>query len=485
MMIRRLPGLLLLFAIPGNAQVRAYVSAHRQEILASFKDLVAIPNVAADRPSLDRNADVIAAALRKRGVATRFLEVPGAPNVIAPNVIAPKVIFGELTVPGATRSLTFYAHYDGQPVEPAKWKTPPFTPTLIDDRLYGRSTSDDKAPIQALLTALDAGAKPAVTVRFFFEGEEEAGSPHLQAILEKYKPELQTDLWLICDGPVDQSRRQQVYFGARGVASAELTVFGPNHELHSGHYGNWAPNPAMMLARLLASMKDDDGRVLIEGFYDGIEPLSETERQAIRNAPQNDRALMHELGLARTEGAGRPLDELITEPALNIQGFASASVGATARNVIPSTATANIGLRLVKGTDYNRELDRLAAHIRKRGYFLTDREPDLDTRLTHPKIAMLVRKEGYNASRTSMDLPISRKVLAAVEAARGPVVALPTLGGSVPLYLFTGLLNTPAMGIPIANHDNNQHSSNENLRLQNLWDGIETMAALLAMDPGK
>ncbi len=472
-MIFKLAAFTALLTAQATCQVRTYTAAHREEILKSFEELVAIPNVAADPAGLNRNAEYIAAALRKRGVKTQLLEVSGAP----------KVVFGEIAVPGATHSLTFYAHYDGQPVEPAKWKTAPFTPTLIGDRLYGRSTSDDKAPIQAILSALDAGAKPAVNLRFFFEGEEEAGSPHLQAILEKYKPQLTTDLWLICDGPVDQSRRQQIYFGARGVASASLTVYGPNRELHSGHYGNWAPNPAMMLARLLASMKDDDGHVLIDGFYDGIEPLGPTERKAIHDAPVNDKDLMHELGLARTEGAGRLLDDLITEPALNLQGFASASVGATARNVIPATATADIGLRLVKGTDYKQELDRLAAHIRKQGYFVTDAEPDLDMRLTHPKIATLIRKDGYNAARTSMDLPVSRKVLAAVKAARGPVVALPTLGGSVPLYLFTDVLHTPAIGIPIANHDNNQHSSNENLRLQNLWDGIETMAALITLNP--
>ncbi len=472
-MISKLAVLAALTACVAPAQVRPYVTAHSEEILKSFEELVAIPNVAANPAGLDRNAAYIVAALKKRGVKTELLEVAGAP----------KVVFGELPIPGATHSITFYAHYDGQPVEPSKWKTPPFTATLIADRLYGRSTSDDKAPIQAILSALDAGAKPTVTARFFFEGEEEAGSPHLRAILEKYKARLATDLWLICDGPVDQSRRQQIYFGARGVASASLTVYGPNHELHSGHYGNWAPNPAMMLARLLASMKDDDGHVLIDGFYDGIEPLSEAEHKAIHDAPVNDSALMHELGLARTEGAGRLLDDLITEPALNIQGFASASVGSTARNVVPATATAEIGLRLVKGIDYKVEMDRLAAHIRKQGYFVTDAEPNLDMRLTHPKIATLVRHEGYNAARTRMDLPLSRKVLSAVSAARGPVVALPTLGGSVPLYLFTDFLHTPAIGIPIANHDNNQHSSNENLRLQNLWDGIETMAALIALDP--
>ena len=471
-MTLRLTALFVILGGASLAQVRPYVSAHQTQILQQFQEFVAIPNVAADSAGLKRNAEYIAAALRARGVKAELLGIDGAPQVV----------FGEIPVPGATRSITFYAHYDGQPVEPAKWKTPPFTPTLVDDRLYGRSTSDDKAPIQALLSALDAGIKPAVNLRFFFEGEEEAGSPHLQAILEKHKDRFKTDLWLICDGPVDQSRQQQVYFGARGVASASLTVFGPSRELHSGHYGNWAPNPAMMLARLLASMKDDDGRVLIDGFYDGIEPLGPTERKAIQDAPVNDSMLMRELGLARTEGSGRHLDDLITEPALNIQGFASASVGPTARNVIPATATAELGLRLVKGTDHKQELDRLASHIRKQGYFLTDKEPDLDMRLTHPRIAMLVRHEGYNAARTSMDLPVSKQVLAAVAAARGKVVALPTLGGSVPLYLFTDFLRTPAIGIPIANHDNNQHSSNENLRLQNLWDGIETMAALLAMD---
>ncbi len=470
---RRVPAFicgLVLVTLPVSAQ-------DHDRILESFKQFVSIPNVAASPAGLARNADYIMAEYAKRGVRMQLLEVPGAP----------KVVFGEMAAAGSSRSITFYAHYDGQPVEPAKWKTPPFTPTLFVDRIYARSVSDDKAPIQALLAALDslqaAGVKPKVTVRFFFEGEEEAGSPHLQAILEKYRAKLATDVWFICDGPVDQSRRQQVYFGARGVASTSLTVFGPNHELHSGHYGNWAPNPAMMLARLLASMKDDDGRVLINGFYEGAEPLTSTERKAIKDAPKNDKMLEHELGLARVEGAGKPLDELITEPALNIQGFAAASVGPTARNVIPSTATAEIGFRLVKGTDYKHELSLLAEHIRKQGYFITDHEPDLDMRLTHPKIAMLVDHGGYNAARTSMDLPISKQVIAAVSAARGPVVALPTLGGSVPLYLFTDFLNTPAIGIPIANHDNNQHSVDENLRLQNLWDGIDTMKALLLLEP--
>jgi acetylornithine deacetylase/succinyl-diaminopimelate desuccinylase-like protein len=280
---------------------------------------------------------------------------------------------------------------------------------------------------------------------------------------------------------VDQTRAQQIYFGARGVTGLEITLYGARRELHSGHYGNWAPNPALMLAKLLSSMKDEDGRVLIKGYYDGIEPLSESEKRAFAEAPDNDALLKRELGLGWSEGGGKRLIELINLPSLNIRGFLSSSVGATARNVIPSTATASIDIRLVKGLDHIKTVDRVIEHIRAQGYYIVESEPDEATRLKYPKVAKVIRQGGYNASRTSMDLPISKAVIAAVESARGRVIKMPTLGGSVPLYIFTDNLKTPCIGVPIANHDNNQHSANENIRLQNLWDGIETMAALLTM----
>ncbi len=480
------------------AAARSYRQAHEHEIISEYVNLLSIPNVASDTPNIRRNAALISQMLEKRGVRTQLLEVPGAPPVV----------YGEINAPGATRTLIFYVHYDGQPVEPAKWVGgDPFKPTLRSGaieaggrdipfpakdqkfdpewRLYARSTGDDKAPIIAICAALDAmrqsGIAPTSNLRFFFEGEEEAGSPHLARIVEKYRDLLKADAWLICDGPVDQTRQQQIYFGARGVTGIEITVYGPRRELHSGHYGNWAPNPALMLSKLLASMKDDDGRVLIKGYYDGIEPLSETEQRAFAEAPDNDALLRRELGIAWTEGAGKKLIELINLPSLNIRGFLSSSVGATARNVVPSTATASIDLRLVKGLDHRRAVALVVEHIRAQGYTVVESEPDEATRLKHPKIARVVRQGGYNASRTSMDLPISRQVVAAVESARGKVIRMPTLGGSVPLYIFTDNLKTPCIGIPIANHDNNQHSANENIRLQNLWDGIETMAALLTM----
>ena len=315
-----------------------------------------------------------------------------------------------------------------------------------------------------------------------FEGEEEAGSPHLASIIAKNKALLAGDVWLICDGPVHQSRRQQIVFGARGITTLDITLYGPNHELHSGHYGNWAPNPAMMLARLLASMKDDDGRVLIDHFYDGIQPLSEIERRAVDDAPDVDRDLMRELWLGRTEGGGKKLVELLNVPSLNIRGMSSARTGAQASNVIPASATATIDIRLVKGIDHDTAAQRVIDHIRKQGFYIVETEPDAQTRMSHPKVArVVVEPGGYNASRTSMDLPISQLVLKTAESARGPVVKLPTMGGSVPLYMIDEILHVPTITVPIANHDNNQHSFNENIRIQNLWDGIELLAALLAM----
>jgi acetylornithine deacetylase/succinyl-diaminopimelate desuccinylase-like protein len=267
----------------------------------------------------------------------------------------------------------------------------------------------------------------------------------------------------------------------RGVVTVDLTIYGPNRELHSGHYGNWAPNPALLLARLLASMKDDDGRVLINGWYDGAEPLGKSEREAIAAEPEIDAALRRELGLARSDG-GRKLLELITLPSLNVRGLTSAATGTLARNVIPATATAAFDIRLVKGIEPAMAVARFTAHVRKQGYHVVDGEPDMQTRLAHARVAKIAaRHGGYNAVRTPMDLPIARDIVAAVEKARGAVIKIPNMGGSVPLAVIEETLGAPTIGVPIANHDNNQHSADENLRVQNLWDGVAVMKALLSM----
>ncbi|HYP54507.1 MAG TPA: peptidase dimerization domain-containing protein, partial [Pyrinomonadaceae bacterium] len=294
---------------------------------------------------------------------------------------------------------------------------------------------------------------------------------------------LRADAWIICDGPVHQSGRKLVVFGVRGDTNVDLTVYGAKRPLHSGHYGNWAPNPAALLVRLLASMKDASGRVTIAGWYDDAEPLGELERRAVAEAPRYDDELRAQLGLSRTENPNLSLLEAINLPSLNINGITSAETGAGSRNVIPTTATAALDLRLVKGNDYRRQVERLVAHVRAEGFHVIDREPTDDERKRHPLIARVThRPGGYNAERTRMDLPVSRAVVEAVQSvAREPVVRLPTLGGSLPLSILSENLNAVTITVPIANYDNNQHAENENLRLQNLWDGIDIMAALMTM----
>jgi acetylornithine deacetylase/succinyl-diaminopimelate desuccinylase-like protein len=484
-------------ANPAALAARKWREAHERAILAEFLELLAIPNVASDGPNIRKNAAAVAALMEKRGVKTRLLEMAGVPPVV----------LGELRAPGATRTIVFYAHYDGQPVDPKEWATPPWQPVVrnrplerggdvvalpasgpIDPewRIYARSPGDDKAPILAIAAALDgmkaAGIAPRSNLKFVFEGEEEAGSPHLGAIIAANKELLGGDVWLICDGPVHQTRRQQIAFGARGIVELAITVYGPSHELHSGHYGNWAPNPAMMLARLLASMKDDEGRVLVRHFYEGIEPLSPIEQKAIAAAPEVDGDLKKELALGGTEGGGRKLVELLNLPSLNVRGMASARVGAQATNVVPATATATIDIRLVKGLHAATQLQRVIDHIGQQGYFVTEGEPDAATRMAHPKVVRVtVLAGGYDALRTSMDLPVSQLVVRTAESASGPVIQLPTMGGSVPLFMIDDNLHVPTILTPIANHDDNQHSHDENLRIRNLWNGIELMAALLAM----
>jgi len=483
----------------GVAVARRWREAHAAEIVADYAALLALPNVASDAGNIRVNAERLRELLAERGAEAELLELAGAPPVV----------FGRLAVPGATRTLALYAHYDGQPADASRWASPPWRPTLLtrareaggverplpargeavdqEWRLYARSAGDDKAPLGALFPVLDAlgaaGLRPSSNLVFFFEGEEEAGSPHLAAYLERYRERLASvDAWLFLDGPVHPSGRPLLAFGVRGVTGLELTVYGPLRSLHSGHYGNWAPVPGRLLAQLLASMYDDDGRIVVAGFYDDVLPLGEAERAALAALPATDDALRRELGLAATEGDGESLAERLLLPSLTIQGLASANVGELARNVIPASATASLGIRLVAGNEVEAMQERVEEHIRRQGFEIVRNEPDLATRLAHPKLVRVVRGDGYPAARTAMDQPIVRAIIAAAtEAAGEPPVMLPGMGGSLPLYLFTGKLGKPCVIVPVANHDDNQHAPDENLRLANLWYAIDLYGALLAM----
>jgi acetylornithine deacetylase/succinyl-diaminopimelate desuccinylase-like protein len=461
-----------------------YTAPRQAELTQQFSDFLSIPNVAADPANLHRNAEFLVNQLRQRGAEAKLLTTPNLSATVPP------VVFGEIKTPGAKRTIVFYAHYDGQPVTPSEWETgKPFTPVVKqvdgEPRIYARGAGDDKAAIFAQLTALSALQAANIplqaNIRFVWEGEEEAGSAHLEQILMANRDLIHGDVWLVCDGPVDQTRRQTLIFGARGDAHLEITIYGPDHGLHSGHYGNWAPNPAMMLVQLLSGMKDADGHVLVPHFYDGVVPLGPVEKKALAEAPVNDEMLRQEFVLGHTDGAGKHLLELLNEPSLNINGISSGQTGAHSTNSIPPTATADLDLRLVVGIDPKTQQQRVIDYIRAQGYFISHTPPTREERLSHAKVAYIQADHGEPASRTPIDLPIATDVIRAIQSARGKVILLPTFGGTVPLDAMERAANTRTITVPIANHDDNQHAANENLRLENLWDGIETMAALIAM----
>lgn len=493
----------LLAQSPETNKIRQYRQVNEHQLLSDFVSFLSIPNIVGDSISIRRNADYIMQAMRNKGIENIQLLYPTTVKSVP-------AVYGEVNVPGATQTIIFYAHYDGQPVNAAQWAKglSPFEPKLLNAslenngtiidfpakdktfdpewRIYARGASDDKAGVMAILNAYDAiiktGMKPSVNIKFFFEGEEEAGSDHLHEILQNYKTLLQSDLWIICDGPVHQSGKKQVVFGVRGDAHVSISVYGSKRPLHSGHYGNWAPNPAMLLSQLLSSMKDKNGKVTIKGFYDDVVPLSVSEKNALKVVPPVDIQMKNELGFTQQEISNMSLAESINLPSLNINGMNSANVGKNASNVIPTIASAVLDLRLVVGNDWKRQQQKVVAHIKSQGYFVTEQEPTDEERKKYAKIAKVNLSSGYNAQKTSMDLPVAKKVIAALQSTvPDKVVLMPTLGGSLPLFVFEQYLKAKTITIPVANHDNNQHAENENIRLLNFWNGIETMAALMMM----
>jgi acetylornithine deacetylase/succinyl-diaminopimelate desuccinylase-like protein len=487
---------------------RTWRKAHERPILDEFVRFLAIPNVAGDRAGIERNAEMLRGMLEKRGLMVRVLRQGDAPPIVV----------GDLAGARGARTVAFYAHYDGQPTDTLSWRGLPWTPVLrsaagvelplptdtelprsgssdpIDPeaRLYARSAGDDKAPIIAMLAALDAlrAAKraPAFHLRLVFEGEEEAGSPHLVRYMAAEPALLRPDAWLICDGPVHQSGRPLLAFGARGTTSVDLTVYGPVKGLHDGHYGNWVPNPASRLAHLLASLRDEQGGSTIPGFLDEVVPPTDAERAAVAAIPPVEPELRAEFEIGGVEGGGAPLNETLLRPAINIRGLRAGNVGERASNTIATEARASIDFRLVPAQTPASVRAHLEEHLASLGWTVVSDPPDSALRVAHDRLVRLEWGPGYPAARTPLDAPFSSEVTRLVSALGREPVRTPTLGGSVPMYLFRqpdppgapAGAHTPVIILPIANHDDNQHAPNENLRLQNLWDGIETFAALFA-----
>ncbi|MCM2258646.1 MAG: M20/M25/M40 family metallo-hydrolase, partial [Vicinamibacteria bacterium] len=461
------------FALGQDARgpVEAWVQAHQRQVVGELLDLLAIPNVAADRPNIERNAAFLKAALEKRGFRAEVLPTDGNP-----------IVWGELRPTGASRTVLIYFQYDGQPVSAKGWAQPdPFEPVVRtgridagattpvesprqldhferDWRVYGRSASDAKGPIVAFLAALDAlaagGQAPTVNVRVVMDGEEESGSPSLMAAIERYRDRLAADQMLVFDGPAHTSGRPTLVYGARGIHPFRLTVYGPKSGVHSGNYGNWVPNPALRLAHLLASMKDDAGNALVRGFYDEVPQPTAEELALIDAVPGDEAKLLKAFGVAQPEQPGLTLQRALLRPTLNVRGLQSAFVGAQARTIIPDRAVAEMDIRTLVETPGDRLIARVAEHVRAQGYHLVDAEPDDATRARYSRIARIeADRAPLQAFRTPLLGPESRRLAAALADAWGqPPVQLRSMGGSVPIAPFIQALKIPAVLVPIVNY---------------------------------
>jgi acetylornithine deacetylase/succinyl-diaminopimelate desuccinylase-like protein len=455
-----------------------------------------MPNVATNLPDVEKNAGYISALLEKRGFKTQLLRAePGTP----PSV------FAELRTPGAKRTVVFYAHYDGQPIGQKGWISTPFTPSMRtalpeatpvdwktasgpldpDWRLFARSAGDDKGSIQALISAMDAlkaaGLRPSVNIKLLYEGEEEQGSPHFARLVAQNLELLRGDLLIMGDGPMHQSGKQQINFGNRGIAGFKATVYGPMKPLHDGHYGSWAPSPTVMIASLVMSLRDDEGHILIPGFYDDVAPVSAADKAALAALPPVEDVLKRALGLGRNIGGPRLADGYMT-PTLNVRAIHAGDTGPKAANAITTEAEASIDIRLVPGETTARVHELVEGYLAQQGWFVVRQTPDLATRLAHRKIVRLEWDEGESiATESAMDGPAAKAVAASIGRTVGyPVLKLPFSGGSSGMAEIVNQMKAPMVGVSIANYDDNQHAQNENLRLGNLWDGIEVYAGLLA-----
>ncbi|MCK8490672.1 M20/M25/M40 family metallo-hydrolase [Spirosoma sp. RP8] len=485
---------------PSSKQIDALVDKQLWPAIDELSAYVALPNDAVNASDILNNIAWTEKALAKRGFQTTVLKTANLPLVLA-----------EKTFPKATQTVLFYFHLDGQPVRANEWNqkdpfvtvlkektgagdykelssNPPKTVVNDEWRLFGRSTSDDKGPIIMMLNALDivqAQKKtPPFNIKIIIDSEEEKGSPSLKGALDTYKDKLRADYMIVMDGPMHSSNLPTLTFGCRGNAGFTITTYGPATPQHSGHFGNYAPNPAFRLARLITSMKDEQGRVLIPGFYEGIAFDDETKK-IMAAVPDKEQDINKALLIAQEDKVGSNYQESLQYPSLNVRGMKSAEIGKGAATIVPSEATALFDIRLVPETDGKRMVELVRKHIEKQGFTVLDHVPTPEERLKYAQLVYFEGNAGTPAFRTSINEPMGvwlRKAMTngfGKEPVRRDPVIIRIMGGTVPVVPFIQALNIPAVIVPLVNMDNNQHSPNENLRLGNLRTGIKTCLSIL------
>ena len=477
-------------------QIEKFAIDQDQKLFQEFYEFLSLPNDANIPNQLTANIEWCERSFKKRGFKIQSLKTDRLPLILA-----------EKRFNRNYPTVLFYVQVDGQPVDPTKWfQKDPFLPVLKsmnskgewqeipwdnlkkdydeDWRVFARSASDAKAPINSFLIALDImdeqNLEPNYNIKVIMDMEEEMGSPNLPNAVKKYRKKLKADRLVILDGPRHPSNEPTLTFGARGIATIQLKVHGPKYPQHSGHYGNYVPNPAIRLSQIIASMKNQDGIVTIDGFYDGIE-ISDKARKVMAQVPDDENEIRRSIGISEIDKVADNYQESIQYPSLNVRGLKSGWVEKEVRTIIPSFALAEIDVRLVKETDPNRLIGLIKEHIQNQGYHITKKDPSDEERMKYGRLITFKSKISYTAFRTPIDSPIGDWLSSAIRNGfeMEPIIKR-TSGGSVPISPFVNTLDVPAVTVPTVNPDNNQHSPNENIRIGNLIESVRTHLAILA-----
>ncbi|MEX2426122.1 MAG: M20/M25/M40 family metallo-hydrolase [Thermomicrobiaceae bacterium] len=438
--------------------LRSEVDSRFDGYLESLFRLIRQPSISAQGVGVDECAQLVVEELKSAGIDARILETEGSP-----------VAFGEVGPDDAPFTLLVYGHYDVQPPEPLEeWQSDPFDPTIRDERIYARGVGDNKGQFLGSILAFkllsDLDAVPNIKLKFLIEGEEENGSKNLRAFVNDHKDLLKADAFFAADGPMHPSGRPVVFFGVRGMLAAEIKVRGANRDLHSGNWGGPIPNGAWKLVELLSTMRTPEGRSAVEGFYDGVEPPTEFERQLLADIPFDEDGTKKHLGITEFDGPADMsyYEKIMFQPTFTVAGLNSGYTGAGKKSVIPSEAVVRLECRLVPGQQPDKVLEAIEQHVRMYA-------PD----------AEITKLAGQPPSKTSPELPVSRAAVASMKEAYGvdPVV-MPLLGATAPNYVFTDDLGLPAIWTTYANYDEDNHAPNENMTLRAFRDGIVASAVL-------
>ncbi|MDC6351830.1 M20/M25/M40 family metallo-hydrolase [Zeaxanthinibacter sp. PT1] len=490
--------ILLAAGVSLQAQDQSQLKSQVRHTIDELREFISIPNDALDHASMNRNITWLTNKFNERGFNTSVLPTAGE-----------SLFFAALPMEDQKPTVLFYMHFDGQAVDPSKWnqKSPyevvlkersgdgwkqiPFD-SLTEDinydwRLFGRSVSDDKGPIVMFLNAIDLLRKNNQSIPFnvkvILDSEEEKGSKPLPDAVKQYRELLAADLLIINDGPVHASGLPTVVYGCRGITTMSITTYGPIKPQHSGHYGNYAPNPGLQLAQLLAGMKDEEGRVTIKGYYDGIS-IDEQAMDVLRSVPDDSEAINRNLAIRKPEKVGSFYQESLQYPSLNIRGLSSGWVGDKARTIVPESATAELDLRLVPESDGTRLKELIKTYIREKGYHLMTEVPSAEDRLKYDRIATVTERPVTDAFQTPLDNPYGTYLVNTLGEKFGEqVVQIRIMGGTVPISPFVNELAIPAFIVPMVNPDNNQHSPNENLEIGKIDYGLQVFYSLLSSAP--